>query len=168
MRDDDAFRIGGRARGEHDLGDVVARDGDGRRIAAAPFHLVQLPHRRVDRRADWRHVLTDRDQTGADDGADAREKIGRGSIIDRHDDDADEQTTPERDDPLRTVLAPDDNFVAFPESQLVQACGESVGRAADIVVRVTSTSEPIVVHDKLAARVREISKKVNQRVTDHE
>ena len=129
---------------------------------------MKLPHRPVDRCADRRHVLADRDQPGADDAADAREKIGRRSIIDRDDDDAEDQTAPERDDPLGTVLAPDDDFVAFPKSQLVQACGESVGGAADIVVCVTATSEPIVVHEELAARVREILEKVNQRVADHE
>jgi hypothetical protein len=131
-------------------------------------HLVQLPDRRVDRRADRRHVLADRDQLRLDDAADAREKIGRGAIVDRHDDDADEQAAPERDDPFGTVLAPDDNFVAFAQAELVQPRREAARRASDFAIRVTAAPEPIVVDQEVAARVREIAEKVNQRVADHE
>ena len=54
VRDDDAFRLGGGARGEDDLGDVVARRWTahgGRPSPSRPLDLVQLPDRRVDRRA---------------------------------------------------------------------------------------------------------------------
>jgi hypothetical protein len=50
----------------------------------------------------------------------------------------------------------------------MKARGKSARRASDFVVRVTTAPEPIVVNEELAARVREIAKKVNQRVADHE
>ena len=65
------------------------------------------------------------DQPGGHDAADARQEIRRRAIVDRHDDDAAEEAAPERDDPLRTVLAPEDDLVAFPESERAQARGET-------------------------------------------
>ena len=41
-------------------------------------------------------------------------------------------------------------------------------RATDRVVRVSAASESIVVHEELAACDRQIAKKINQRVTNHE
>ena len=38
MRDDDALRLGGRARGEQDFGDIVARDRRARAGAGSPVH----------------------------------------------------------------------------------------------------------------------------------
>ena len=105
---------------KNDLGDILARDRDGGRRSVAPFHLVQLPDRRVDRGADRRHVLADGDQFRLDDVADAREEIRRGAIVDRDDDGADQQAAPERDHPFRPVLAPHDHFVALGDAELVQ------------------------------------------------
>src|SRR5206468_6885113 len=136
--------------------------------AYPPFELVELPDRRVDRRGQRRQVLADENQPGGDDTAHAREKIGRRAVIDRDDDNAAEQTAPERDDPLRPVLAPDDNFVALPESVLMQARGEPSRRARDLGIRIPAAAETVVVNEELAARVREIAEKINERVADHE
>ena len=76
---------------------------------------------------------------------------------------------PERDDPLRTVLAPEDNFVAF--AQVRASCSRAAKRArraCDLGVRMAAAAEPVVVDQELAARLREIAEKVNERVARHE
>ena len=65
VRDDDALRLGGRARREDDLGDVVARDRDvGEQPPARPLasraRAASRPARR--RARERRHVLADQDQ----------------------------------------------------------------------------------------------------------
>ena len=77
-----------------------------------------------------RHVLADQHQLRRDDAADAREKIGRRAVVDRHDDDAAQQAAPERDDPFRAVLAPEDDLVAFAQPERVQARRERRARRA--------------------------------------
>ena len=115
-----------------------------------------------------RHVLADQDQPGRDDRGDARQEIGRGAVVDRHDDDAAQQARPERDDPLRPVLAPEDNFVAFAQAERVQARRQPARRARDLGVRIAAAAEPVVVDQELAARLREIAEKVNERIAGHE
>jgi len=85
---------------------------------------------------------------GFDDADDAREKIRRGAVIDRDDDDAAQQAAPERDDPLRTVLAPENNLVAFTKSERVQACGEPARVSGHFGIRVTTCAKPVVVDEK--------------------
>jgi len=96
------------------------------------------------------------------------EKIGRRAVIDGHDDDAAQQAAPERHDPFRPVLAPEDNFVAFAQTERVQPRGEPARRAGDIRIRVAAAAEAVVVHEEFAACTREIAEKVNERVADHE
>ena len=127
---------------------------------------MQLPDARaVDR--DRRHVLTDEDEPGRHDPRDAREKLRRGAIVDRNHDDAAEQASPERDDPLRTVFTPEHDFVAFGESELAEACRKPARGAADFVVRVTPGPEAIVVHEKVAAGAGEIVEEIDERVAGH-
>ena len=113
-------------------------------VPSGPVELVQLPDRDARRIAgrDRRHVLADQQELRRDDAADAREKVRRRAVVDRHDDDAAEQTAPEGDDPLRTVLAPEDDLVAFPEPQLVQAGGEAACGAPDLFVCVGAARNP--------------------------
>ena len=129
---------------------------------------MQLPHRRVDRRGELGNVLADQDQLCRDQARDAREEIWRRAVVDRHHDNAAEQAAPEGDDPFRTVLAPEDDFVAFAHAELVKARGEARARYARLPVRVAAAAEPVVVDEELAARQREVAEKVNERVTDHE
>ncbi len=98
---------------------------------------------------------------------DAGKKIGRRPIVDRDDDDAVEETAPERDDPLGTVLAPEDNLVPFTDAERVQPRGAAPRRARDLLVRITAAAEAIVVYEELAACGGEIGEKVNERVTGH-
>ena len=112
--------------------------------------------------------MADEDQPRRHDGDDAREKIRRGAIVDRHDDDAAQQAGPERDDPLRPVLAPEDDLVALADAERVQLRRHRARRVRHFGVAVAAAAEPIVVDEELAARLREIGEKVNQRIAGHE
>jgi hypothetical protein len=50
----------------------------------------------------------------------------------------------------------------------MQPRGEAARGARDFGVRVAAAAESVVVHEKLAACLREIREKVNERVSDHE
>jgi len=165
---DDAFGFGGRAGREDDLGDVVFRDRHRRRVSVAPLDLVQLDDRRVEGSPQRRNVLADQNQLRGDDPCDTRQEVGRGAVVDRHDHDAAQQTRPEGDDPLGPVLAPEDDRVALADAAIVQRRGKAARGARDLGVGKTPAAKAVVVDEKLAAREREISEKVNQRVADHE
>ena len=66
--------------------------------------------------ANRRNVLADQDQLRVDDAATRARKSGRRAVVDRHDDDADEQAAPEGDDPLGAVLAEEDDLVALDDA----------------------------------------------------
>ena len=167
VRDDDALGLGRRPGREHDLCDVISREGNRRRLAATPLDLVQTPDRRAGRVAKRRHVLTDEDQLGGDDMAHAGEEIWRGPIVNRHDDDAAENTPPEGDDPLRAIFTEEDDVVAFAQSCVVHARGEPACGPPHFPVREPAASIPIVVDKEVAARPGEIVEKINERVTTH-
>ena len=99
--------------------------------------LVQLPDRRRPTLApvERRHVLADQHELRRDDAADAREEVGRRAVVDRHDDDAAQQAAPEGDDPLRTVLAQEDDLVAFAQPGCMQARREAARGARDLARR---------------------------------
>ena len=170
VRDDNAFGLGGRPRREDDLGHIVAADRRRTEVVRCririPIELVQLPDlRAVDR--DRRHVLTDEDEPGSDDPADPREKFRRGAIIDRNHDDAVKQASPERNDPLRTVFAPEHNLVARAESEPAQPGRKSAGGAPDLPVGVPAGPEAIVVHEKIAAGAGEVVEEIDERIASH-
>ena len=152
--DDDALRLGGRAGREDDLRDIVASDdnvsggsGLSLRRSVVPLQLVQLPDRRVPR-VNGGTSWPISDQPRRHDAADAREKVRRRPVVDRDDDDAAEEAAPERDDPLRPVLAEEDDLVAFPKPERPQARGKCARAAADLLVGVRSAAKPVVVDEK--------------------
>src|SRR5262249_1668311 len=97
-----------------------------------------------------------------------REKLGRRAIVDRHDHDTAQQTAPEGDDPFRPVLAPEEDGVALPYAAIVERGREPARGARDVRIREAPAAKPIVVHEELAVREREIVEKVNERAADHE
>ena len=133
--DDDALRLGGRARGEDDLGDVVARDRH-RRRAPAPsdqssscsFQTGASPVSPIGG-TSWPISTSLR----RDDAADAREKIGRRAVVDRHDDDAASRQPQNatihsgRFSDKKTTLSP------LREAERVQPRREAARGAADLV-----------------------------------
>src|SRR5437762_14251113 len=105
---------------------------------------MQLPCRGagdIQRRAKRRHVLANQHEPGRDEMADAGEKIGRGAIVYRHDDDAREQTPPEGDYPFGTVLAPEDDLVPLAQSELMQPGREAAGGPSDLRVCMRAASK---------------------------
>ena len=127
MGDDHALRVGGGAGGEDDFGGIVR----GQRRGQISYRLIRgwLPA------PEWCQQESDRDgdlssasgQTGragsasgalsttsparmaraSDDLGDPEEERCRRAIVDGDEDDAFEQASPERHDPLGAVLAPD-------------------------------------------------------------
>ena len=73
----------------------------------------------------------------------------------------------ERDDPFRTVLAPEDDLVAFSQPDFMQTGRETACRARDLRVRVRAASKSIVIDEEEAARTCEIVEKIDERVTWH-
>ena len=132
-----------------------------------PVDLVEPPDRRADIRAERRQILADEHELGGDDAAHARQEIGRRAIVDRDGDHAAEQASPERDDPLRAVLAPEHHLVALAEAGVVQPRSKTGRSVAHFLVRVRATAEPIVVHEELAARGGEVVEEVDERVAGH-
>jgi hypothetical protein len=153
MGDEDAFRLGGRSGRKDDFRHVVARDLHGRRGTFGPDKLVQLPHGEVGNirdvyardprhpmppgwRVERRYILTDDQQLRRNDAAHALEKGWRRPVVDRHDDDAVQDASPEGDDPFRAVLAPEDDLVAFSQPELMQPRREAASRPHHLFVGV--------------------------------
>jgi hypothetical protein len=127
----------------------------GRGVRHGPLHLVQEPDVRggcVGGRAQRRDVLTDEHQLGRHNPADPPQKVGRRSVVDRDHDHAAQETAPERRNPLRPVLTPEDCRIALAETGLVNPPGEGSGHAGNCPVRVAAAPEAVVVHQKVAAR----------------
>ena len=108
-----------------------------------------------------------KDQLGRNRPADSRQEIGRAAIVNRHHDDAAQETAPERDDPFRPVLAPEQDLVAFMQPGCGEARREPSRRAAHLGVRIASRSEAIVVDQKFSVGLGEVVEKIDQRVTGH-
>ena len=70
------------------------------------------------------HFVADQHRLGLDDARDLAEEIGRGAVVDRHDDDAAQDRAPEGHDPFRPVLAPEDDFVVGADALGGQYAGE--------------------------------------------
>ena len=151
---------------------TTATGGGAGRLRAGPLHLVKQPDRRRvrrRRRGQRRHVLADEHELGRHDAADAKEEVGGRPVVDRHDDDAAEQAAPERRDPLRAVLAPEDDGVALAESGLVDARGEGARHEGNCPVRVGPAPEPVVVHaGSHRESTREVLEKIEEGFASHE
>ena len=155
MRDEDPFRLGGRSGRKDDLRDIVApicteagylrtRQARAASTWGGRVYSRRLPQvRRSPRhpmapgwRVERRYILADDQQLRRNDAADAREKGWRRPVVDRHDDNAVQHASPESDDPFRTVLAPEDDLVAFSQPELIQPRGEAASRLHDLFVGV--------------------------------
>ena len=115
--DHDALRFGRRPGREDDFRNVVAPDLHGRRRAlAVPVEFVKRPHLGGFQAANRRDVLSSQDHLRIDDAGDPHQKIRGRTVVDRHDDGADEQASPEGDDPLGPVFAEDDDLVTLDDA----------------------------------------------------
>ena len=147
VRDHHALRLAGRARGEDDLGDVVAVDGHRRRRAVAPVEIAEPPHRPGDTGRRAGHVVADEDEPGLHQPGDALEERRRGARVDRHHHHPGAQAAPEGDHPFGTVLAPDDGVVALGQPGRQQAGRKAPRRRRDLGVAVAARTEAVVVDE---------------------
>ena len=180
VREDVAVRqphplgVGGGARREDDLGQLVGR-------AAVPAHVrlaAVLPARRDEppQRPDLDAVPAHRglqalaDQHGArvDNRRDARHELPGGAKVHRHEHGPREQAAPHRRDPVRAVLAPDHDPVARSDVRARQAAGEGERGAADLVVRVPVRAVAVVVDDEVRRGPDTVVEKIEQRIPPHE
>ena len=81
----------------------------------------------------------------------APEEIRRDTEIDRHDDEASEDRSPERDDPFRSILAPDDDWISGLKAGSTQAvvAGESYTLGGDVITAVDGS--PVTTLEQLRA-----------------
>jgi hypothetical protein len=95
------------------------------------------------------------------------EEVGGGAVIDGDDDDAGDDAAPVARDPLRPVLAPEHDLVAFADLRGREPGGKRTGGACDLRVAVPANTVPVVVNQEIAAVGIEIAEEVNQGVASH-
>src|SRR5262249_3607416 len=83
--------------------------------------------------------------------ANAQGKLGREAIIDRDHLHAAGDASPERDNPLRPVLAPNQAAIAFATARRIQVCGESADCIEGFAVRKPPRTKAIEPQQRLAA-----------------
>ena len=125
-----------------------------------------LPHRRV-HGAEVGHGVAHHDRAGADDRGHAAQKVCGGAVIDRHEHDAAQQASPQRDNPFGPVFAPDDDVLPAGDPRGVQARSEGVRAIGGVAVAVRPAAIAVVEDQELAADVAEIFEEVNQRTPRH-
>ncbi len=177
--DDDALGICGGAGGEDDLCGIVRRQVwvllcsgrllhrcvDTKRLRS---QVGQRPHRTL--RTGQRLGLDDvagEDGAGADDLRDPEEKRRRGAIVNRDEDDTLEHTPPERDDPLRPVLAPNRDGLALADAGFAQMSGKRPRRARDLAIGQRPRAIAVVVDEEFAGEGGEIVEEVDERAPRH-
>ena len=104
-----------------------------RRRAARVGRGAPIGHTGASRVAERRRTASPTsDRARVDDRGDAAQEVGRGAVVDRHEDDAAQQAAPERDDPFGPVLAPDDDVLPAGDARGVQPRGEGARAAGDV------------------------------------
>ena len=133
MRDHDALRLGRRARREDDLGDVVAGHGGiGHLARVVPVELRERPDVEagvLSARLEL-HLVAGEEHAALHDAAHAPEEVDRRAVVDRHRHDALQQAAPQRRDPFRPVLGPEQDRVALGEAGARGAGRRRRGRRA--------------------------------------
>src|SRR4029453_1933652 len=94
-------------------------------------------------------------------------ELGGKGIVEPKDDDSRDQAAPVTDNPFRPVLSPEDDLVSLDQAGCCQSRGKSPSRASELLVGMSASSIPIVVHEKLAADGDEVAEEVDQRLALH-
>ena len=139
---------------------VKAGGSSARKSMSDSFHVALLSAALPSALSQISHVIAEQQQFGFDDACDMREKVLRRAIVDRHGNRSVQQASPQRDDPLGPVLAPEDNFVAFAEARALQARGKSARGIRGFRVRIRTRAISVVVHEKRAPRGRDIVEEI--------
>ena len=128
--------------------------------ATAGLAIARWSLRATGRQASELHVITDQQQLRVDDACDGAEKFVRRAVVDRHRDRSVQQTSPQRDDPLRAVFAPEDNFVAFHDARALQARGKASRGGGGFCVRIRTCAISVVVDEKFTATSGDIVEEI--------
>ena len=107
------------------------------------------------------------DRAGADDLGDAGQKGCRRAVVDGDENDAFEEASPERDDPLGPVLAPDRDRVSLADARVAQASGKRAGGGCRIGIGQRPRAIAIVIDEEVAVEEREIVEEVDERAPRH-
>ena len=102
-----------------------------------------------------------------DDAGDLAQEVGRGSIVDRDHDRAAQHRSPEADDPLRAVLAPDHDLVVGADPVPRQGSGKRLSGRRDLAIGPGSDPEPVVVDEEGARQAAEIGEEIEQGLARH-
>src|SRR5664279_3927760 len=135
MRNDHTARLGGCARGEDDLHDVVTRErwrnnwlgGATGKLLAQSFQIDLC---------DARDVVLHRVNTepGVHLFCDTLGEIGSRNLIDRHNDSAAQQASEKCNHPLRAVVPPDEDLIALADAALLQFARKAIRVAQHIAI----------------------------------
>jgi hypothetical protein len=177
VRQHHALGLGRRTRGEDHLGCIVGLDRDRRGVFAhevVPADRVEAPDVPVRRRRQDRvHVRAVGDRVAhehgprSDDARDPAEEVDRRAVVDRDHDDAAEQASPQRHEPLGTVLAPDDDMLALPDAGGVQPRRERPGARGRFPIAVRPAAVSIVVGQELAIAGGQVVEEVDEGTPCH-
>jgi len=154
VRDDDAFRLGGRDRREDDLGGVAVGDVFTlkRRGGVTSNGVGQLIEPQA-RQVEPTRAAVD-EQSSIDLLLNACGKIGRALDVERHDDDAARQRAEESRHPLGAVLAPKQDALAFGNAAPVKLARELEGRVAQPPVSPALRAQAAPVREGYVVAVR--------------
>ena len=94
-------------------------------------------------------------------------KSGDDAVVDRHDDHADQETAPERDDPLGPVLGKEDDLVAFAETGRMQPRREAARGASHLLIAERRSRKPSSWTRKSPRARGEVVEEVDERVARH-
>jgi hypothetical protein len=105
-------------------------------------------------------VIAQQKQFRPHDACDVLKECVRRAIVDWDRNRSVQQASPERDDPLWPVLAPEDNVVAFADAGRLQAGGKSARGPRSFCVRVSACAVPVVVHEECPAVTGDIAEEI--------
>ena len=143
-------------------GRAAARRGDALDARQPPHgHGVRdRPGRQVD-------LVADEHDPGLDDARDLAQEVGRGPVVDRHDDGAAQHRPPEGDNPLRAVLAPDHDLVVVADAVCRQCSGKRLSGGRHLGIGPGSDTKPVVVNEKRASCAAEVGEEVEKGLARH-
>ena len=149
---------------------VVAAPEPGRAEAgAAAVRPGEPPHGHGVRDRPGRQfdLVADEHDPGLDDARDLAQEVGRGPVVDRHDDGAAQHRPPEGDNPLRAVLAPDHDLVVVADPVRRQCSGKRLSGGRHLGIGPGSDTKPVVVDEKRASCAAEVGEEVEKGLARH-
>src|SRR5215203_1502121 len=104
------------------------------------------------------HVIAGEDEARVHQGANLQDEFRRRSVVNGNGDDAGEEASPVRGNPLRTVFSPEDDLFALGESRRNELGRETSRGAGHLLVGVTPPPITVVI-DRNSPRISAKSRK---------